>query len=69
MPVCRTIVRDTETRSFYVELHATAGWRTIVAANDTVAERQCSEWHRVERDLERFAEEIARLLRQGWREA
>ena len=38
--------------------------------NDKQNQRQeRTEWHRVERDLERFAREIEQLRRDGWRDA
>jgi hypothetical protein len=66
----KTLVRASETRSFHVDKSAPVGWRTVSAANDRVShERQRTEWHRVERDIERFAREIDELRRQGWRDA
>ena len=66
----KTLVRATETRSFRIERNASAGWLTIARTNDYVAhEQQRTEWHRVERDLARFAREIEELRRQGWRDA
>ena len=66
----KTLVRATETRSFHVERNESAGWRTVAIANDRVAhEQERTEWHRVERDLERFAREIEQLRRDGWRDA
>jgi hypothetical protein len=66
----KTLVRATETRSFHVERNESAGWRTLAIANDRVAhEQERTEWHRVERDLERFAREIEQLRRDGWRDA
>jgi hypothetical protein len=63
-------VRSSETRSFSVERNAPAGWRTLALADDRVAHQQDrTEWHRVERDLARFAREIEQLLREGWRDA
>jgi hypothetical protein len=66
----KTLVRATETRSFHVERNQSAGWRTLAIANDRVAhEQERTEWHRVERDLERFAREIEQLRRDGWHDA
>ena len=66
----KTLVRASATRSFYIERNASAGWRTLALANDHVAHHQeRTEWHRVERDLARFAREIEQLLREGWRDA
>ncbi|HKB12513.1 MAG TPA: hypothetical protein VKD69_17750 [Vicinamibacterales bacterium] len=66
----KTLVRASEKRSYHIEQSDTAGWRTIATANDRVAhERQRTEWHRVERDIERFAREIEELRQQGWRDA
>lgn len=66
----KRLVRATETRSFHVERNGFAGWNTIACANDRVADqRRRTEWHRVERDLARFAREIDELRRQGWRDA
>jgi hypothetical protein len=66
----KTLVRASETRSFHIERSSPAGWRTIAIANDRVADdRQRTEWHRVERDIARFAREIEELRRQGWRDA
>jgi hypothetical protein len=66
----KTLVRASETRSFQIDRNASNGWLTIARANDHIAhEQQRTEWHRVERDLARFAREIAELRRQGWRDA
>jgi hypothetical protein len=66
----KTLVRASETRSFHIEQSAPVGWRTTATANDHVSlERRCTEWHRVERDIARFAREIEELRRQGWRDA
>ena len=66
----KTLTRASETRSFQVEHIPTAGWRTIELANDRLAHQQHrTEWHRVERDLARFAREIEALRREGWRDA
>ena len=66
----KTLVRATETRSFHVERNPSAGWRTLALANDRIAhEQERTEWHRVERDLARFAREIEQLRRDGWRDA
>ncbi|HJZ75711.1 MAG TPA: hypothetical protein VKE51_28450 [Vicinamibacterales bacterium] len=66
----KKLVRASETRSFHIEQSQPAGWRTVAIANDRVShERRRTEWHRVERDLERFAREIEELRRQGWRDA
>jgi hypothetical protein len=66
----KTLVRASETRSFQVLKNAASGWRTMALANDCVADqRDRTEWHRVERDLERFAREIDALRREGWRDA
>jgi hypothetical protein len=66
----KTLVRASETRSFQIEHVASAGWQTCEIANDRVARRlQRTEWHRVERDLARFAREIEALRLQGWRDA
>jgi hypothetical protein len=66
----KTLVRATETRSFFVERNSSDGWRTIAVANDRIAQQlHRTEWHRVERDLARFAREIEELRRQGWRDA
>jgi len=66
----KTLVRASERRSFHIEHSAASGWRTIALANDRVShERQRTEWHRVERDIARFAREVEELRRQGWRDA
>jgi hypothetical protein len=66
----KTLVRLSETRSFHIEHTIAAGWHTREMANDRVARQQHrTEWHRVERDLARFAREIEALRRQGWRDA
>lgn len=65
----KTLVRATETRSFQVERNPSAGWHTRELANDRVARQQDrTDWHRVERDLARFAREIEDLRRQGWQD-
>jgi hypothetical protein len=66
----KTLVRATETRSFHVERNPSAGWHTRELANDRVYRQQDrTDWHRVERDLARFAREIENLRRQGWQDA
>jgi len=66
----KTLVCASETRSFHIEHQPAAGWRTRELANDRVVNQQVrTEWHRVERDLARFAREIDQLQRRGWREA
>jgi hypothetical protein len=66
----KTLVRATETRSFHIERNPSIGWQTRTLANDRISHQQeRTEWHRVERDLARFAREIEELRRQGWRDA
>ena len=66
----KKLVRASETRSFHIEPSGSGGWNTIERANDRVADqRRRTEWHRVERDLARFAREIEKLHQQGWRDA
>jgi hypothetical protein len=65
----KTLVRASETRSFQVERNPSAGWHTREMANDRVERQQDrTDWHRVERDLARFAREIEDLRRQGWQD-
>ena len=66
----KTLARASETVSFRIEHVAAAGWRTTKLANDRLTHQQHrTEWHRVERDVARFALEIEALRRQGWRDA
>jgi hypothetical protein len=66
----KKLARASETRSFRIEHGPSAGWRTSELANDRLAhQHHRTEWHRVERDLARFAREIEALRRQGWRDA
>jgi hypothetical protein len=67
----KTLVRAGEIRSFRIDRQRSSpGWESSQAANHSIAQRQLrSDWHSVERDLARFAHEIAQLRRQGWRDA
>jgi len=66
----KTLVRAAETRSFHIERNPSIGRQTRTLANDRISHQQYrTEWHRVERDLARFAREIEELRRQGWKDA
>jgi hypothetical protein len=67
----KTLVRAGESRSFRIDYHASSsGWETCEESNHHIEQRLSrSDWHGVERDLARFAREIANLRQQGWSEA
>ena len=63
------LVRANRVRSYHIRPTA-AGWEASAREDERlVQERSYSDWHRVERTLERFRDEIAQLRAQGWRDA
>jgi hypothetical protein len=66
----KTLVRAGESRSFRIDCQVgSASWESSEQANQRIAHSQThSDWHGVERDLARFAREIAELRLQGWRD-
>jgi hypothetical protein len=63
------LVRANRVRSY--DIRPTArGWEASAREDERfIQERSYSDWHRVERTLERFRDEIAELRAQGWRDA
>ena len=65
-----TLVRADHVRSFYVRQAGQDGWEAAQFEDQRVVQQlRCSDWHRVELTLFRFAREIAELRALGWREA
>ena len=63
------LVRANRVRSYHIRPTA-AGWEASAREDERLLqERAYSDWHRVERTLERFRDEIAELRAQGWRDA
>ena len=63
------LVRANRVRSYHIRPTA-AGWKASAREDEQlVQERSYSDWHRVERTLEQFRDEIAELRAQGWRDA
>jgi hypothetical protein len=63
------LVRADRVRSYHIG-PTSAGWEASSREDERlVQERSYSDWHRVERTLERFRDEIAELRAQGWRDA
>ena len=63
------LVRANRVRSYHIR-PTSAGWEASAREDERlVQERSYSDWHRVERTLERFRDEIAELRAQGWRDA
>jgi hypothetical protein len=64
------LVRADHIRSFHVHTSRATGWETAEHEDQRVVhEQRFTDWHRVERTLDRFARDIARLRGQGWHEA
>ena len=64
-----TLVRADHIRSFQVCRLRPEGWEVAEQEDGRGVRRQLyTDWHRVERALERFAREIAQLRDQGWSE-
>jgi hypothetical protein len=62
------LVRANRVRSYHIR-PTSAGWEASARENERLLrERSYSDWHRVERTLERFRDEIAELRAQGWRD-
>jgi hypothetical protein len=66
----KVLVRAPHVRSFQITAAPLAGWEVSERTGDAVVEQHhYSDWHRVERALTRFRQEISELMRQGWIEA
>jgi len=65
----KTLVRAREVKSFEVAPARSVGWEVSVRSDHDVVQHQYSDWHRVERALTRFTQEISELRRQGWVDA
>jgi hypothetical protein len=64
-----TLVRADRVRSFRVQPTSSVGWEASEREGHHIVQQQChTDWHRVERTLERFGREIEELKQQGWRE-
>jgi hypothetical protein len=62
-----TLVRGDHTRTFDIRPVQPEGWEASEHDGQRLVRRQhCSDWHRVERTLERYAQEIAQLKEHGW---
>jgi hypothetical protein len=64
----KTLVRAGEVRSYHIQI-GPKGWEVSQKDDRRVARRHHADWHRVERTLTRFEDEIATLCSQGWRES
>ena len=63
------LVRADRVRSYHIRPTST-GWEASAREDEgLVQERTYFDWHRVERTLQRFRDEIAELRAQGWRDA
>jgi hypothetical protein len=69
-PVFRaTLVRAFHVRSFEIAPHPVAGWEVVEHEDQHLIGRYaCTDWHRVERAVQRLAQQISDLQRDGWRE-
>lgn len=66
----KTLVRARQVRTFEIEPVPSAGWEVSERTDqDLIQKRRYSDWHRVERTMDRFTREISELRRQGWIEA
>jgi hypothetical protein len=66
----KTLVRARHVRSFEIAPASSTGWEASLRADETVIERrQYADWHRVERAISRFSEEISNLRHDGWVDA
>jgi len=65
----KRLVRAGEERRFEIHYKPGTGWETAEGTGRAKALARYKDWHRVERVLRRFLEEIAELHRQGWHEA
>jgi hypothetical protein len=64
----KTLVRAGEVRSYHIQI-GPKGWEVSQKDDQRVARRHHADWHRVERTVTRFEDEIAILCSQGWRES
>jgi hypothetical protein len=63
------LVRANRVRSYHIR-RTSAGWEVSAREDERLVEaRSYSDWHRVERALEKFRYEIAELRAQGWHDA
>ncbi len=66
----KTLVRADHVRSFQVQRALPLGWEVFERDDHRVVQQQrYTDWHRVERTVTRFSQQIAELRRQGWHEA
>lgn len=65
----KTLVRAGQIRSFALHRGPEAGWHSFERAGEQDPHRQhYTDWHQVERVLERFRRSIAELRHEGWHE-
>jgi hypothetical protein len=68
--LAKRLVRAGEERRFEVRHQPGAGWQTTEASGPEKPQTALyTDWHRVERVLRRFSQEITELHREGWFEA
>jgi hypothetical protein len=69
----KTLVRAGELRSYHIQI-GPSGWETSKKEVSTVDDQKVArhhhaDWHRVERTLTQFEDEIAALRSEGWLES
>jgi hypothetical protein len=65
----KTLVRALRVRSFEITIDAVAGWEVFEREDERVLQRlRYTDWHRVERALDRLGQVVAELQRDGWEE-
>jgi hypothetical protein len=63
----KELIHDGHVRRFEIANHDDQGWEVRVEEDRAVVRRQrYTDWHRVERALNRFALEVADLQDCGW---
>ncbi len=63
----KTLVRARQVRTFEVAALPHVGWEASERAGvEVIEQRRYSDWHRVERVLSRFTQQIDELRQQGW---
>jgi hypothetical protein len=63
----RELEHDGHIRRFEINNHGAEGWEVRVEEDRTVLRRQrYTDWHRVERALNRFTREMSDLEACGW---
>ena len=55
------------TRRYSISPHADSGWEVFLEREGEAPHRVCyHDWHRVERALARFRQEVSELTARGW---